>query len=51
MDLHEVADCARVVDGKDIILFCAAVTSGAPVTIKSLLAHVTPDVITDSASF
>lgn len=51
MDLHEVADCARVDDGKHITLFCAAVTSGAPVTIKSLLAHVTPDVITDSASF
>ncbi len=44
-DLREAADCARAVDGIDVTLSCAAVTSGAPVIVHSPLAHVTPNVI------
>ena len=50
-DLREVADCARSVEGIDVTLFCAAVTSGAPVIVNSPLAHVTPNVIINARLF
>lgn len=44
-DLMRAEDCARVVEGMDIVYLCAANTSGAAMVAKSPMGHVTPNVV------
>jgi GDP-L-fucose synthase len=48
-DLREQADCARAVAGMEMVLICAAVTSGACMITASPLMHVTPNVILNAS--
>jgi len=45
VDLTQMGDCQRVVEGMDYVLMCAANTSGAAVMATQPLAHVTPNVV------
>ena len=44
-DLTNAEDCGRVVEGIDIVLMCAASTSGAGEIINSPLNHLTPNLV------
>jgi GDP-L-fucose synthase len=44
-DLRRPEDCARVVEGVDVVLICSAQTSGAGVIRTTPLVHVTPNVL------
>ena len=45
VDLTQLPDCQRVVEGMDYVFMCAANTSGAAVMATQPLAHVTPNVV------
>lgn len=47
-DLTRPEDCARVVQGIDLVFHCAANTSGAAVIVQQPLVHVTPNVVMSS---
>ncbi len=44
-DLRRPEDCARAVDGMDMLFICAAQTSGAAAITATPLIHVTPNVL------
>ena len=44
-DLRRPEDCARAVDGMDVVFICSAQTSGAGVIRTTPLVHVTPNVL------
>lgn len=44
-DLRKPEDCARAVDGMDMLFICAAQTSGAAAITATPLIHVTPNVL------
>jgi GDP-L-fucose synthase len=44
-DLTRPEDCARAVDGMDVVFMCAASTAGAAVMTTTPLAQVTPNVV------
>jgi len=45
IDLTNMEDCRRAVDGMDYVFMCAANTSGAAVIASTPLVHVTPNII------
>lgn len=47
-DLRRPEDCARVVEGMDVVFICSAQTSGAGVIRTTPLVHVTPNVLINS---
>lgn len=47
-DLRRPEDCARAVEGMDIVFICSAQTSGAGVIRTTPLVHVTPNVLINS---
>jgi GDP-L-fucose synthase len=47
-DLRRPEDCARAVDGMDVVFICSAQTSGAGVIRTTPLVHVTPNVLINS---
>ena len=44
-DLRRPEECARVVEGMDVVFICSAQTSGAGVIRTTPLVHVTPNVL------
>lgn len=47
-DLRRPEDCARVVEGMDVVFICSAQTSGAGIIRTTPLVHVTPNVLINS---
>lgn len=47
-DLRRPEDCARAVEGMDVVFICSAQTSGAGVIRTTPLVHVTPNVLINS---
>jgi len=47
-DLTQRADCARVVQGMDYVILCAANTSGAAMMAKNPIVHVTTNLLINS---
>jgi len=47
-DLRRPEDCARAVEGVDVVFICSAQTSGAGVIRTTPLVHVTPNVLINS---
>lgn len=45
VDLRRPEDCARAVDGMDVVFICSAHTSGANVIRTTPLVHITPNVL------
>ena len=44
-DLRRPEDCARAVEGMDLVFICSAQTSGAGIITTTPLVHVTPNVL------
>ncbi len=47
-DLRQPADCARAVDGMEIVIHAAANTSGVAVITTTPMVHVTPNIVLNS---
>jgi len=47
-DLRRPEDCARAVEGMDVVFICSAQTSGAGIIRTTPLVHVTPNVLINS---